>query len=52
MFGVRNKKTLLILLAIAGVIRLWGLGELGMGFFRDEAALGYNIYSIPSGQTA
>ncbi len=41
-----SKKILLIILSVAGVIRLWGLGELGMGFFRDEAALGYNIYSM------
>jgi len=33
-------------LLIAALLRLIGLGQLGPGFFRDEAALGYNSYSI------
>ncbi|MDO8503443.1 MAG: glycosyltransferase family 39 protein [bacterium] len=44
------KKLYLILLfltiLIGALLRLWDLGGLPRGFFRDEAALGYNAYSI------
>ncbi len=45
-----RKKTAIVLLlgivAIASVLRLWRLGEVPVGFHRDEAFLGYNAYSI------
>ena len=41
----KNKLFLAIFL-LAIFVRLWGLGSLGPGFFRDEAALGYNSWSI------
>lgn len=44
-----NKKQwlLLILILILGVIfRFWELGKTPKGFYLDEAALGYNAYSI------
>jgi 4-amino-4-deoxy-L-arabinose transferase-like glycosyltransferase len=41
-----KNKLLFIILVLAILIRFWGLGSLGMGFFRDEAALGYNSWSI------
>lgn len=45
MSWIKNRRLLIVLL-LAGILRLWKLGEIGMGFFRDEAALGYNIYSM------
>jgi len=44
-----NKKywLLLILILILGIIfRFWNLGKTPKGFYLDEAALGYNAYSI------
>lgn len=37
---------LLAIIALGAILRLWGLGGLPRGFFRDEAALGYNAFSI------
>jgi len=42
---MRNKLPLTIFL-IGVLIRILWLGEIPSGFFRDEAALGYNAYSI------
>lgn len=39
-------KLLLIVLFLAALLRLWDLGGVQSGFFRDEAAIGYNAYSI------
>jgi len=42
-----HEKIILVLIVIIGVIlRLVALGDYPSGFFRDEAALGYNAYSI------
>lgn len=47
MFKTLSKhKLFLFILLIAILVRFIGLGNLGMGFFRDEAALGYNSWSI------
>ncbi len=40
------KLVLLLIIFLASLLRLIGLGEFPSGFFRDEAALGYNAYSI------
>lgn len=37
---------LLVIVALGGFIRFWSLGDNHMGFFRDEAALGFNAWSI------
>ncbi|OGM04443.1 hypothetical protein A2715_05055 [Candidatus Woesebacteria bacterium RIFCSPHIGHO2_01_FULL_39_32] len=34
------------LFGLGTILRVWNLGGLPWGFFRDEAALGYNAYSI------
>src|SRR3989344_2806111 len=42
-------KTNIIIVVLFGlgiILRLWNLGSLPRGFFRDEAALGYNAFSI------
>jgi 4-amino-4-deoxy-L-arabinose transferase-like glycosyltransferase len=39
-------KLFLFILLLAASVRLTNLGSLGAGFFRDEAALGYNSWSI------
>jgi len=41
-----SHKLFICILILAILIRLAGLGSWGMGFFRDEAALGYNSWSI------
>lgn len=42
-----DHKTILIVLLILGIaLRILWLGRIPSGFFRDEAALGYNAYSI------
>ncbi len=41
-----NKIIFLFLLGLGVTLRLWHLGVLPWAFFRDEAALGYNAYSI------
>ena len=44
-----NKKqwgVLVIIIFLAGILRLWQLGVTPKGFYLDEAALGYNAYSI------
>ena len=47
MFKTLSKhKLFLLILLVAILVRFIGLGNLGMGFFRDEAALGYNSWSI------
>ena len=40
------KKILLFILLLGAALRLLLLGEIPIGFFRDEAAMGYNAYSI------
>jgi 4-amino-4-deoxy-L-arabinose transferase-like glycosyltransferase len=40
------KKILLLILLLGAALRLLLLGEIPIGFFRDEAAMGYNAYSI------
>lgn len=41
-----NKRLLFLILVIASVLRLWDLGEIPPHLRNDEAALGYNAYSI------
>jgi 4-amino-4-deoxy-L-arabinose transferase-like glycosyltransferase len=43
---LEKHKLFIGILVLAVFLRFFGLGELGMGFFRDEAALGYNSWSI------
>jgi 4-amino-4-deoxy-L-arabinose transferase-like glycosyltransferase len=40
------KKVLILILLLGAILRLVCLGSIPMGFFRDEAAIGYNAYSI------
>lgn len=43
----RMKKNVLIaILLLAGVLRLWKLGEFPVGFTADEASFGYDAYSL------
>src|SRR3990167_2733917 len=47
MLQIINKhKLLLLVLAVAAILRLWGLGTNPPHLTNDEAALGYNAYSI------
>lgn len=39
-------KFLIVVLLLAALLRLWDLSGVQSGFFRDEAAIGYNAYSI------
>lgn len=39
-------KFLILILILGAVLRLVALGQYNPGFFRDEAAIGYNAYSI------
>jgi hypothetical protein len=41
-----NKIILLILIILGAFLRLNKLGIGGIGFFRDEAAMGFNTWSI------
>ena len=46
---MKRKFNTIILFAIVlfgGVIRFWDLGKVGIGFFRDEAAMGFNSWSV------
>jgi 4-amino-4-deoxy-L-arabinose transferase-like glycosyltransferase len=47
---MENKKIYILLLififALGILLRLWMLGSIPQGFFRDEAAISYNAYSI------
>lgn len=44
---MKTKHLILILIILLGFgLRLYRLGDNGIGFFRDEAALGYNAWSI------
>ncbi|MBI2596230.1 glycosyltransferase family 39 protein [Candidatus Daviesbacteria bacterium] len=47
-FKIFNLKFLFLflVLVLAAVLRLWNLGEYPAGFNADEAAIGYNAYSI------
>jgi 4-amino-4-deoxy-L-arabinose transferase-like glycosyltransferase len=40
------KKLLIVVLILGAFLRLAWLGEIPSGFFRDEAAIGYNAFSI------
>jgi 4-amino-4-deoxy-L-arabinose transferase-like glycosyltransferase len=40
------KKILILILLLGAVLRLAYLGGIPIGFFRDEAAIGYNAYSL------
>src|SRR5688572_21785335 len=40
------KKILFLIIILAAALRILWLGSIPSGFFRDEAAIGYNIYSI------
>ena len=42
----RKNAVIILLFSLGAFLRLWNLGSLSSGFFRDEAALGYNAYSI------
>lgn len=39
-------QTLILIIFLAALVRFWDLGSVHLGFFRDEAALGLNTYSI------
>jgi 4-amino-4-deoxy-L-arabinose transferase-like glycosyltransferase len=41
-----TKKLLITVLILGAILRLSWLGTIPSGFFRDEAAIGYNAYSI------
>ncbi len=41
-----NNKLLLLIISLAIVLRFYHLGSADLGFFRDEAALGFNSWSI------
>jgi 4-amino-4-deoxy-L-arabinose transferase-like glycosyltransferase len=43
---IKEKLILIIILTIAIILRFWNLGQTPKGFYLDEAALGYNAYSI------
>lgn len=43
---LKKSKLLLIILLVASVLRLWNLGNIPPHLRNDEAALGYNAYSI------
>ncbi len=43
---INRHKLLLLILALAAILRLWGLGTNPPHLTNDEAALGYNAYSI------
>lgn len=45
---IKNHKFLLIILLISTILRLWDLGSIPPHLRNDEAALGYNAYSILS----
>jgi 4-amino-4-deoxy-L-arabinose transferase-like glycosyltransferase len=42
----KEKKILIAILILGALLRLSWLGSIPAGFFRDEAAIGYNIFSI------
>ena len=42
----RYKLILILIVVIGAILRLVALGDYNPGFFRDEAAIGYNAYSI------
>ena len=41
-----QKVSLILILLLAGILRLWQLSDYPAGFNADEAALGYNAYSL------
>ena len=41
-----NKLILILIVLLGGIIRFYKLGSIETGFFRDEAALGFNSWSI------
>src|SRR3990172_8619262 len=41
-----KKNTIIIVLVVAAFLRLWKLGKIPPHLTSDEAALGYNAYSI------
>jgi 4-amino-4-deoxy-L-arabinose transferase-like glycosyltransferase len=43
---IKSNWLLVIVLLIAGILRLWNLGSTPPGLTPDEASLGYNAYSI------
>lgn len=46
-FKSQNFKVFLILIVIlAGILRIWGLNKFPVGLNADEAAIGYNAYSL------
>lgn len=36
----------ILIIFLGGALRFWDLGQINLGFFRDEAALGFNAWSI------
>lgn len=42
----RTQIFLILILFLSAIIRLWGLGKIPEGFHADEAAFGYNAYSL------
>lgn len=46
MFKTYKTFSIIALVLIGAFLRLWNLGSYPAGFFRDEATLGYNAYSI------
>src|SRR3990167_9272644 len=43
---VKNKLVLVVILTIAAILRLWNLDTNPPHLYSDEAAIGYNAYSI------
>lgn len=43
---ISQYKTLLLILLVAAILRLWKLGSIPPGLTPDEASLGYNAYSL------
>jgi len=43
---MKHKIILIVILVIASILRLWGLSSYPSGLNADEAALGYNAYSL------
>ena len=39
-------KSLLLIIILASLLRIWNLNNFPVGFNADEAAIGYNAYSL------
>src|SRR3990167_6572162 len=43
---MKFKSTLLLIIILASLLRIWNLNNFPVGFNADEAAIGYNAYSL------